>query len=67
MCHTPGIVAWAISGYKTEKKAVKRVSWVKMLTEGYGLPDTVATGILAGEIPYRVEGDTVVVEVEDEQ
>ena len=65
MCHTPGIVAWAIAGYTTEKKAAQKASFVEMLTKGYDLPLGVAIGVLSGEIPYRVEGDAVVIKTED--
>jgi hypothetical protein len=61
MVNTPGILAWAINGYKFKKdrKAMRRV-----LAEGYDLTDKVADGLLSGKIPHRIEGDEVVFEVE---
>lgn len=55
--HTPGILAWAINGYKfdRDKDVLKRV-----FTEGYNLPDDVAHKLLNGDIVYAVEGSTVV-------
>jgi hypothetical protein len=57
MVHTPGIVRWAINGYRTPKD---RPVVIKVLCEGYGLTNECATALLSESVQYKVEGDTVV-------
>jgi len=59
MVHTPGIVRWAIAGYwhKPDRKQL-----VKVITEGWGVPQAAAVALLSGSVPHTVEGDAVVFE-----
>jgi len=61
MFNTPGVLKWAMHGYKTgDEKAM-----VKIFVDGFNLPRKVAVGLLSGKIHHRVEGEVVVVEVEE--
>ena len=59
LCNTPGILAWAMNGYKfkSDRKAMAAV-----FTEGFGLTDQCAHDLLSGKIPHSIEGDSVVFE-----
>jgi hypothetical protein len=64
IAHAPGILKWAINGYafKEDRKKLLRV-----FTHGFDhsgqVPEEVFDRLLKGEIPYTVDGDTVVFEV----
>jgi hypothetical protein len=58
MVHTPGIVAWAINAYRfpKDRKVIRKVM------ESYpGLPAEIIDGLLSKVIPYKVEGETVII------
>jgi hypothetical protein len=61
MVYTPGIIAWAINGYHFE---ADRANLLNLVRETYKLPHEIAQGLLSQKIPYRVEDETVVIEVE---
>jgi hypothetical protein len=55
----PGIVAWAINGYKfpKDRKAVANV-----LCQTWNLTENCAKALLSGAVSYTVEDDAVVFE-----
>lgn len=57
MCHTPGIVAWAINGAAFESD---RPQMIKVIEEGYGIPHDAAAALVTGAAPYTVDGETVI-------
>lgn len=61
MVHTPGMLKWGMNAYKSPKdrEVVKAV-----FSDGYGLPDDVAHGLLTGEIAHTVEGENVIFEAD---
>lgn len=61
MVHTPGILAWAMNGYKHKKDQgnIRRV-----FTEGYNIPNDAAHALLSGDEPHTIEGTSVVFEAE---
>ena len=61
--HTPGMLRYAENAFRSPTKKDREVA-LKMLVDGYGLPRFVAWGLLDGCIPYEVEGDCVVFEVD---
>lgn len=59
MCHAPGIVAWAINGYKFKKD---RETILNVIL-AWDVPEQVAKDLLSEKISYTVEDETVVIEV----
>lgn len=62
MVYTPGVLKWAINGYKTpqDRKNVRAV-----IVAGWpSLPANVVDGLLTESIPFVVEGEDVVFEAE---
>lgn len=58
MFHTPGVLAWAINGYKFKKD---RKQLLNVFVTGYPGPSAqVYDRLLKGEIKYTVEGDAVI-------
>lgn len=58
MFNAPGVLRWAIEGYKIPDQ---QDGMVKIFENGYGLPAEVARGLLSGQIPHRVDGEVVIV------
>jgi hypothetical protein len=58
-CHAPGIIRWAINGYKF-KRDQKVI--LDVLSAWETLPQSVAEQLLEEKIPFTVDGDTVIVE-----
>lgn len=56
MIYAPGVVAWAVNGYKFKKD---RKAMVRVIATGWNIPDAAATALLSGKAPYTVEGETV--------
>lgn len=57
LCHTPGILAWAINGYAFPRD---RARLTAVFVDGYGLPKPAAKALLSGDAPHTIEGDSVV-------
>jgi len=55
--HTPGMVAWAINGFKFPKD---RKAMLRVFVDGFNLTKQAATDLLSEKIPHMVEGDAVV-------
>jgi hypothetical protein len=60
--HTPGIVSWALNGYRDAKRIDAPVGpFLAVLAYGYDLGAVIAERVLRGDILHRVEGDEVVI------
>ena len=55
MIYTPGIIRLAQAMFLTDAPAA-----VRIIREGYGLPNAIAEGLASGYLAYEVEGETVV-------
>lgn len=60
LVHTPGFLNWAIIGSISDHDKM-----VDIMVKGYDLPKQVASDLLSGKLAYFVDGDTVIVEVEE--
>ena len=60
LVYTPGILEWAKVGMLSDINKM-----VEIISKGYGLSQNVAYSLLSGHIDYRVEGETVIFEVEE--
>lgn len=62
LVYTPGIVSWAVKGYRDAKRIDDHVAtFLAVLADGYDLGAVIAERVLRGDIPHRVEGDEVVI------
>jgi hypothetical protein len=59
MCSAPGIIRWAINGYKFKKD---RDAILNVIL-AWDIPEQVAKDLLSEKVPYTVEDETVVIEV----
>jgi len=64
MMYTPGVLRWAQAGYKF-KKDRKQLREVFKCFEHPRFTDQVIDQLLRGELPYRVEGKDVVIDLPD--
>ena len=56
MLYTPGLIKWAMAYYRTSPRKA-----AKLIADGYpGVSSAIAARLLAGKIPFTVEGDTVI-------
>ena len=55
MIYTPGIIRFAQSMYFSDAPTA-----VRILREGYGLPNSIAEALASGYLSYEVEGEAVV-------
>ena len=65
MLNTAGLLRWAMNGYKFKKdrKRLRRV-----FTQGFTHPqltDEVVDRLLKGELPHKIDGENVVIELPD--
>lgn len=60
MVSAPGILKWAMNGYKFKRDRKKMVNVMKSWP---GLTDEQWGKVLAGEIPHTIEGDVVVITI----
>ncbi len=62
MVHTPGLIAWAINGYAFE---ADRPAMRKVIGDTFAsLPANTIDQLLSEAVPFTVDGETVVFEVE---
>jgi len=54
-CYTPGIIRFAQAMFVTDAPAA-----VRILRDGYGLPNAIAEALASGYLAYEVDGETVV-------
>lgn len=60
LVHTPGLLAWAMNAYHFPED---RPQMLKIMTETFDkVPTKTMDDLLAGKIPYQVEGDTIIFE-----
>ncbi len=65
MVHTPGIIAWAINGYAFKDD---QPQLLKTLCNTWsGIPEEAFKQLLAKEVPYTIEDETVVFSAEVDQ
>jgi len=62
MVYVPGVLRWAMSGYKFKKDRAKLRS-VVLSFEHPLLTKQVADDLLSGKLPYKIEGENVVIEL----
>jgi len=55
MIYTPGIIRFAQQMFLTDAPAA-----VRILREGYNLPNSIAEALASGYLAYEVEGEAVV-------
>ena len=54
-CYTPGIIRFAQAMFLTDAPAA-----VRILRDGYGLPNAIAEGLASGYLSYEIDGEAVV-------
>ena len=59
-CYTPGIIRFAQSMCPTDAPAA-----VRILREGYALPNAIADALASGALAYEIDGEAVVFAVEE--
>jgi hypothetical protein len=60
MVYTPGIIRFAQSMFPTDAPAA-----VRILRDGYGLPNHIAEALASGYLSYEIDGETVVFNAEE--
>lgn len=60
MVSAPGIIKWAMNGYKFKRDRKKMVDVMKSWP---GLTDAQWGKVLSGEVPHVIEGDVVVITI----
>ncbi|MFT9091573.1 MAG: hypothetical protein ABF479_11315 [Gluconacetobacter sp.] len=61
--YSPGIIRWAVNGYAFEDDREKLLNVITATWSS--IPRETAHKLLSGEIPYTVEGESVVFETTD--
>lgn len=65
--HAPGIVQWATCFYRTSQEQGKPVGpSLAVLADGFDLGVVLAERVLSGSVPFHIEGDTVVLSLNEE-
>lgn len=64
LVNTPGILAWAMSGYRFKKDRPK-LRQVFLAYEHPALTEAVVGDLLSGTLPHKIEGENVVIELPD--
>jgi len=59
-CYTPGIVRFAQSMYSSDAPAA-----VRILRDGFGIPNHIAEGLASGCLSYEIDGEAVVFSTEE--
>lgn len=59
-CYTPGIIRFAQSMFVTDAPAA-----VRILRDGYGLPNHIAEALASGYLSYEIDGEAVVFSTEE--
>jgi hypothetical protein len=60
MIYTPGIIRFAQSMFVTDAPAA-----VRILRDGYGLPNAIAEALASGYLSYEIDGEAVVFSTEE--
>jgi hypothetical protein len=58
--YAPGVVRFAIHGYRISCDRRDRTVALRLIAEGWGVPKAAAVAMLSGKAEHTVEGDTVV-------
>lgn len=65
--HAPGIVQWAIRYYQTSQERREPIGpCLAPLADGFDLGVVLAERVLSGRVPFRIDGDSVVLSLSDE-
>ncbi len=64
LVHTPGLIAWAINGYHFEEDRPQLLAIIAGTFPS--VPRAVLERVLSRKLDYRVEGQSVIFTVEDE-
>ena len=59
-CYTPGIVRFAQSMYSSDGPAA-----VRILRDGFGIPNHIAEALASGYLSYEIDGEAVVFSAEE--
>ena len=62
--NTPGLIRWCLTGWQSEKTRRRKQPFLDVMM-GYGLPEDIATRFLDRALPYAVDGDNVVFDVDE--
>jgi len=62
MIYAPGVVKWIMHGYATSRGKQKRM-FASLLGKTWHLPAKLAFDVTTGKVPFRIEGEGVVVTV----
>ena len=57
MINAPGMVAWAINGAHFAKD---RPAMVRVISQGWNVPEDAARALVTKKVPHSIDGDTVV-------
>ena len=60
MIYTPGIIRFAQSMFPTDAPTA-----VRILRDGYALPNSIAEALASGYLSYEIDGETVVFSTEE--
>jgi hypothetical protein len=55
MVYAPGIIRWAICGFKSDRQAM-----IEIVLSWKGVSEAAAIALLSQRVPFTVEGETVV-------
>ena len=59
-CYTPGIIRFAQSMYFSDAPSA-----VRILRDGYALPNAIADALCSGALAYEIDGEAVVFSAEE--
>ena len=59
-CYTPGIIRFAQSMFPTDAPTA-----VRILRDGYALPNSIAEALASGYLSYEIDGEAVVFSTEE--
>lgn len=58
--YAPGMVKWAINGAKFKQD---RLQMVRVIAQGWNLPEDAARALVTEQVPHTIENETVVFSV----
>jgi len=60
MLNTPSFLSWASCGFKTTRRKAQKETFIRMIVEGYNIPEGVVVDLLREKIKWVREGTSVV-------
>ena len=64
MLNTPNFLEWCSHGFRTTRKKAEKASFIRMIVEGYNIPEGVVIDLFRGKIKWSREGTSVTFKVE---